>query len=119
MEKNLLVGYIKCSTCRKAMKWLEDNQIEYNFREITVDNPSKKELKEWISKSGLSINKFFNTSGKIYRENNIKDQVAKADENTLLELLASNGMLVKRPILVAPDFVLVGFKESDWSNKLQ
>lgn len=119
MEKLLFVQYPKCSTCRKAAKWLEENNIDIKSRDITTENPNKEELKAWLKLSGLPINRFFNTSGKIYKENNLKEKVASAEEDELLDILASNGMVVKRPILVGKDFVLVGFKEEEWKAKLK
>lgn len=118
MADILFVQYPKCGTCRNAKKWLENNGINVESRDISVENPTKEELKIWIEKSGLPINRFFNTSGKIYRENNYKEKVATAPKDELLTILASNGMVVKRPILVAKDFVLVGFDEKEWSEKL-
>lgn len=118
MSKNLFVQYPKCSTCIKARKWLEDKKIDFESRDITSSNPSKEELKAWLKKSGLPIARFFNTSGKIYRENNLKEKVATASEDELLTILSSDGMVVKRPILVGDDFVVVGFKEEEWADKL-
>lgn len=119
MSNILFVQYPKCSTCRKAAKWLSDNEIAVTSRDITLDNPTQAELSAWLKKSGLPIGKFFNTSGKIYRENNLKEKVATASESELLEILASNGMVVKRPIVVGNDFVLVGFNEKEWADKLK
>lgn len=116
--KTLFIHYPKCGTCRKAYKWLEENGIEVESRHIVENNPNKEELSEWIDKSGLPISRFFNTSGIIYRENNLKEKVNSASRNELLEILASNGMVVKRPIVVGDDFVLVGFNEKQWSEKL-
>jgi arsenate reductase len=116
--KPLFIHYPKCGTCRKAYKWLEENGIEVESRHIVENNPNKEELSEWIDKSGLPISRFFNTSGIIYRENNLKEKVNSASRNELLEILASNGMVVKRPIVVGVDFVLVGFNEKQWSEKL-
>jgi arsenate reductase len=116
--KPLFIHYPKCGTCRKAYKWLEENGIEVESRHIVENNPNKEELSEWIDKSGLPISRFFNTSGIIYRENNLKEKVNSASRNELLEILASNGMVVKRPIVVGNDFVLVGFNEKQWSEKL-
>ncbi|CEA17035.1 MAG TPA: arsenate reductase family protein [Fermentimonas caenicola] len=116
--KPLFIHYPKCGTCRKAYKWLEENGIEVESRHIVENNPNKEELSEWIDKSGLPISRFFNTSGIIYRENNLKEKVNSASRNELLEILASNGMVVKRPIVVGDDFVLVGFNEKQWSEKL-
>lgn len=119
MSKVLFVQYPKCSTCIKARKWLEENKIEFENRDITINNPTKEELSAWLKKSGLPIVRFFNTSGKIYRENNLKEKVATASESELLDILSSDGMVVKRPIVVGSDFVLVGFKEEDWADKLK
>jgi arsenate reductase len=112
----LFVNYPKCTTCIKAKKFLQENNIDFIDRHIVENNPTKEELKEWLDKSGLTINKFFNTSGKLYKEMNLKDRVKSDSKESLLELLATNGMLVKRPILVTEDKVLVGFKE--WEKEL-
>lgn len=114
----LFVQYPKCGTCRKAAKWLSDNDVEVTSRHIVEDNPTAEELSEWIDRSELPIQKFFNTSGKVYKDNNLKDVVKTASRDELVQLLASNGMLVKRPVLVSDDFVLVGFKEEEWKEKL-
>lgn len=116
--KPLFIQYPKCGTCRKAAKWLEENKVEVISRHIVEDNPTREELSEWIDKSSLPINRFFNTSGKIYKEQNLKEKVKTASRNELLEVLASNGMVVKRPIVVSDDFVLVGFNETEWKEKL-
>lgn len=116
MADILFIHYPKCGTCQKAAKWLKENKINVTARDITKENPSKEELTEWIDKSGLPIAKFFNTSGKIYKENNLKEKVKSADKNELLSILASNGMVVKRPILVKGDQVLVGFNEKEWTE---
>ncbi len=116
--KTLFIQYPKCGTCRKAGKWLKDNDVDVTSRHIVEENPTREELSAWIDKSGLPIQKFFNTSGQIYKENNLKDVVKTASREELLEILASNGMVVKRPIVVAEDFVLVGFNEDDWKEKL-
>lgn len=116
--KPLFVQYPKCGTCRKASKWLEANGIEVTSRHIVEDNPTKEELSDWINRSGLPINKFFNTSGVIYREQNLKERVKTASRDELLEILASNGMIVKRPIIVGDNFVLVGLNEKEWKEKL-
>ncbi len=110
----LFVQYPKCGTCQKAAKWLKANAIETISRDITIENPSREELKLWIAQSGQPIQKFFNTSGLVYKELNLKDKVKTASTDELLDLLASNGKLVKRPVFVAGDKVLVGFKEEDW-----
>lgn len=114
----LFIEYPSCSTCKRAKKWLEDNNINFTDRNIKIDNPSKKELAEWISKSGLKINKFFNTSGKVYKENNLKEKVAEGNMEELLNILSSDGMVVKRPIIIGGDFVLVGFNKENWTEKL-
>jgi len=115
----LFVEYPKCTTCRRAKKYLEENNIEFIDRHIAEENPTKDELKAWLEKSGLPINKFFNTSGVLYREMKLKDKVKTLPEDELLDILATNGMLVKRPIIVKDDTVLVGFKEEDWAEKLK
>jgi arsenate reductase len=117
--KLLFMQYPSCGTCRKAAKWLRENNIEVVSRHIVDENPSEKELSEWIEKSGLPIQKFFNTSGQVYKENNLKNIVKTASNEELIRLLAQNGKLIKRPILVADDFVLVGFDEMEWGNKLK
>ncbi len=114
----LFVQYPKCSTCRKAKKWLEENNIEFEERHIIEDNPTYEELKEWYEKSGLSLNRFFNTSGMKYRELNLKDKRPEMSEDEQLKLLATDGMLVKRPIIVSDDFVLTGFKVKEWEENL-
>ena len=114
----LFVHYPKCSTCKKAKKWLDEHDIEYESRHIVEDNPTAEEIEKWYEKSGLPLKRFFNTSGKIYRENKIKDKLPDMSEQDQFELLATDGMLVKRPIVVADDFVLVGFKVTEWENKL-
>ena len=114
----LFVEYPKCSTCQKAKKWLFENQVEFEDRHIVEDNPSKEELKAWYEKSGLPLKRFFNTSGMKYKELKLKDKLPDMSEEEQLELLASDGMLVKRPVLVGDDFVLTGFKEEEWTEKL-
>ena len=114
----LLLCYPKCSTCKKAKKWLDENNVEYNERDIKLDNPSYDELKSWYKKSGLPLKRFFNTSGMIYREMNLKDKLPNMDEEEQLKLLASDGMIVKRPIIVRGDFVLTGFRVKEWEEKL-
>lgn len=118
MSKILVLCYPKCGTCQKALKWLQTSNIEIESRDITKQNPTKDELKQWIAKSGLPISRFFNTSGMLYRDMNLKDKVKTASEDELLDILASNGMIVKRPLVVAGEKILVGFKESEWSEKL-
>ena len=112
------ICYPKCTTCQKAKKWLDDNNIEYELRDIKLDNPTLDELTEWYRKSGLPLKKFFNTSGLLYKSLDLKNKLPIMTEESMLNLLASDGMLVKRPLLIADDFVLVGFKEADWSGKL-
>ncbi len=112
------ICYPKCTTCQKARKWLDDNQIEYEFRDIKLDNPALDELKGWYKKSGLPLKKFFNTSGLLYKSLDLKNKLLTMTEDEMLNLLASDGMLVKRPLLIGEDFVLIGFKEAEW-NKLR
>lgn len=119
MKNILFVQYPKCSTCQKAAKWLKENGVEVESRHIVENNPTEKELNSWFEKSNLPINKFFNTSGKVYKEQNIKEKVKSETTSELIKLLSTNGMLVKRPIIVADDFVLVGFNEDEWSQKLK
>ncbi|MDR2954034.1 MAG: arsenate reductase family protein [Prevotella sp.] len=119
MSQILFLQYPKCDTCQKAGKWLKDNAIYVKNRDISIDNPNEKELSAWIEKSKLPIAKFFNTSGRIYKEQNLKEKVKTASDKELIEILASNGMVVKRPIIVADDFILIGFNESEWSEKLK
>ena len=114
----LFVYYPKCSTCPKAKKWLEENNIEFEERHIIDDNPTYEELKEWYEKSGLSLNRFFNTSGMKYRELKLKDKRPDMSEDEQLKLLATDGMLVKRPVIVSDDVVLTGFKIKEWEEKL-
>lgn len=114
----LFVQYPKCSTCKKAKKWLDEHNIEYESRHIVEDNPKVNEIKEWYEKSNLPLKRFFNTSGKIYRENKIKDKLPDMTEEEQFELLSTNGMLVKRPIIVEDNFVLVGFKQKEWEEQL-
>ena len=114
----LFVCYPKCTTCQKAKNWLESREIPFAYRHIKEENPSLQELKDWWEKSGLPLKKFFNTSGLQYKALNLKDKLPGMSEEEQLALLAGDGMLVKRPILVGEDFVLVGFKEVDWSGKL-
>ena len=114
----LFICYPKCSTCKKAEKWLDEHSIEYKKRNITEDNPTYDELKEWFSKSGLPLKKFFNTSGLIYKDMHLKDKLSEMSEEEQLKLLATNGMLVKRPLVIKDDVVLVGFKDTEWTDKL-
>lgn len=117
--KVLFVEYPKCTTCKRAKKWLTENGIDFEDRDIKENNPSKEELKGWLDKSGLEIKKFFNTSGVLYREQGMKDKVKTLSEDELLDILASDGMMVKRPIVVTESSVLVGFKEAEWEENLK
>lgn len=112
------ICYSRCGTCRKAKKWLEENNIEFEERPIKEENPTEDELKQWIEKSDYPIKRFFNTSGTLYKELNLKDKLKSMSEEEQIKFLASDGMLVKRPILVGEDLVLVGFKEEEWKAKL-
>lgn len=112
----LFICYPKCSTCRKAKTWLEDHNISYELRDIKEENPTAQELSEWQKKSGLPMKKFFNTSGMLYREMGLKDKLKTMTDQEMLDLLATDGMLVKRPILVTDDAVLVGFKEAEYQT---
>jgi len=114
----LFVCYPKCTTCKNAQKWLDENNIEYVQRDIKTDNPSYDELKEWTEKSGLPIKRFFNTSGVLYKSMGLKDKLAEMSDEEKLKLLATDGMLVKRPLLVGENFVLVGFKQPEWERIL-
>lgn len=113
-----LICYTRCSTCAKAKKWLDDNGIAYEWREITEQNPTAEELKNWQHKSGLPLKKFFNTSGLLYKQMNLKDKLSEMSEEEQFALLATNGMLVKRPLLVSPENILVGFKQAQWEQAL-
>ena len=115
----LFICYPKCSTCKKAEKWLKENGVGYTVRNIAEENPTYEELKEWHGRSGLALKKFFNTSGVLYREMKLKDKLADMSEDDQLRLLATDGMLVKRPIVVADNQVLVGFKEKEWEENLK
>ena len=112
------ICYPKCTTCQKAQKWLYDNKIEYEFRDIKLDNPTLDELIEWHKKSNLPLKKFFNTSGLLYKSLDLKNKLPTMSEDEMLKLLASDGMLVKRPLLIGECFVLVGFKEFEWKEEL-
>ncbi len=114
----LFIEYPKCSTCQKAKKWLDEKGISYVDRHIVENNPTYEELKEWQARSGLPLKKFFNTSGMIYREMELKDKLPTMSEEEQLRLLATNGMLVKRPLIVDDDFVLTGFREKEWEERL-
>lgn len=114
----LFVCYPKCSTCMKAKKWLEEKKFQYELRDIKTDNPTANELREWWEKSGLPLKRFFNTSGNLYKEMKLKDKLPEMSEEEQIALLASDGMLVKRPILVSGETVLVGFRQQEWEEKL-
>ena len=114
----LFIEYPKCSTCKKAKKWLEDKGIAFEDRHIVENNPTAEELREWIKKSGLDIKRFFNTSGMKYRDLGLKDKLADMEEEEKLTLLSSDGMLVKRPLVVGDNVVLAGFKEKEWEEAL-
>lgn len=113
-----LIQYQKCSTCKKAVSWLKEKGISYEDRAIKEQNPTKEELEAWYRKSGLPLKRFFNTSGNLYKELKLKDKLPEMSEEEQLKLLATDGMLVKRPLLVAEDFILVGFREQEWEEKL-
>lgn len=111
--------YSKCSTCKKALAWLEEQAISYDLRDIREENPSAEELKLWWQMSGLPLKKFFNTSGLQYKALNLKDKLPTMPEEEQIALLASDGMLVKRPLLVGEDYVLTGFRQAEWEEKLK
>ena len=113
------ICYSKCTTCQKAKKWLDDNKIKYEFRDIKLDNPTLDELTEWHKKSGLPLKKFFNTSGLLYKSLDLKNKLPAMNDDEMLKLLASDGMLVKRPLVIGEDFVFVGFKENEWEMNLK
>lgn len=110
--------YRKCSTCQKALKWLETHQISFDERPIVEQNPTYEELKEWHEKSGMPWKKFFNTSGMLYKQMNLKDKLKDMSQEEQLKLLATDGMLVKRPLVVGDDFVLTGFREKEWEENI-
>ena len=112
------ICYPKCSTCQKAQRWLDERKIGYELRDIKLDNPKRDELLGWYKRSGLPIKRLFNTSGLLYKSLDLKNKLPSMNDEEMLELLASDGMLVKRPLLIGDDFVLVGFKESEWSEAL-
>lgn len=117
--KILLIEYPKCSTCKKAKNYLQTHDISFEDRHIVEQNPDEKELKQWIKQSGLPIKKFFNTSGMKYRELELKDKLPNMSEEEQIALLATDGMLIKRPLLISKEFVLTGFKEKEWKEALQ
>lgn len=112
----LFLEYPKCSTCKRAKAWLMENGVAFDDRHIVEDNPTAEELKAWWEKSGLPLKKFFNTSGLVYKEQNLKERLPDMSEEEQLALLATNGMLVKRPLVIGEDFVLIGFKETEWER---
>lgn len=114
--KSLFIEYPKCSTCQKAKKWLDENNIDYIDRNIITETPSKEELKEWIDRSGIDVKKLFNTSGIKYRELNIKEKIKNMSEDEIYELLSSDGMLIKRPLFISDKRILKGFKEKEWEE---
>lgn len=114
----LFLEYPPCSTCQKARKWLDSRQISYTSRHIKEQNPTVQELSQWYARSGLPLKRFFNTSGMLYKSMSLKDKLPSMSEEEQLALLSTDGMLVKRPIIVAEDFILVGFKEAEWEEKL-
>lgn len=113
-----IVQYPKCSTCKKAVKYLQDNNVSFESRDIKENNPSAEELKKWHEMSGLPLKRFFNTSGLKYKELGLKDKLAEMSEEEQYQLLATDGMLVKRPILIGEEFVLVAFKEAEWNERV-
>lgn len=115
----LLVCYPRCTTCKKAQKWLDDNGISYEYRDIKINNPSREELVKWHEMSGLPLKKFFNTSGMLYKSMNLKDKIPQMTEAEIFDLLATDGLLVKRPIAVLEGKVLVGFKEAEWQSAVK
>ena len=116
MNNVLFIEYPKCTTCQKAKKWLEDHGVSFTDRDIREDNPSVDELKQWQQRSGLPLKRFFNTSGMLYREMGLKDKLGGMSEEEQFELLASDGMLVKRPLLITGEKVLAGFREKEWEE---
>ena len=115
----IFICYPKCTTCQKARAWLDEHHITYNFRDIKLENPTYDELTAWHERSGLPLKRFFNTSGLLYKSMGLKDKLPQMSEDEMLKLLAADGMLVKRPLLVGNDFVLVGFKEAEWESRLK
>ena len=113
------ICYPKCTTCQKAQKWLDENGISYTFRDIKMEHPTYEELSAWHRRSGLPLKRFFNTSGLLYKSMGLKDKLPQMSEDEMLKRLAADGMLVKRPLLVGNDFVLVGFKEAEWAECLK
>ena len=112
------ICYPKCTTCQKAQKWLNENGVEYTLRNIKENNPTEQELSLWYEKSGVVLKKFFNTSGLLYKSMELKDKLPDMSDEEKIKLLASDGMLVKRPLLIGEDFVLIGFRQQEWSERL-
>ena len=115
----LLICYPRCTTCKKAENYLNEAGIHFEYRDIKINNPNYSELKKWIERSGLPLKRWFNTSGVPYRELNLKEKLSNMSDDEKIHLLATNGMLVKRPVLISDDFVLVGFREEEWNSKLK
>lgn len=113
------ICYPKCTTCQKAKKWLDDNKISYEMRDIKTENPSYDELNNFYKLSGQPLKKLFNASGLLYKSMQLKDKLPDMSEEEMLTILSSDGMLVKRPLLVSEDFVLIGFKEEEWNNMIK
>ena len=113
------ICYPKCTTCQKAQKWLDENGVSYTFRDIKMEHPTYEELSAWHERSGLPLKRFFNTSGLLYKSMGLKDKLPQMSEDEMLKRLAADGMLVKRPLLVGNDFVLIGFKEAEWAERLK
>lgn len=114
----IFLEYPRCTTCKKAKKWLEEHNVSFTDRDIKLDNPTAEELRTWYTRSNLPLKKFFNTSGNLYKELGLKDKLATMSEDEQLNLLATDGMLVKRPLIITEEFVLIGFKEQEWQDKL-
>ena len=112
----LFLEYPKCSTCRKAKQWLEEREVEFTDRNIREENPNRKELEQWVRRSGLPLKRFFNTSGLLYKELHLKERLAQMTEEEQLDLLASDGMLVRRPLLITEDWILIGFRKEEWEK---
>ena len=113
-----MICYPRCSTCKKAERWMQEQGIDYTYRDIQAENPTQEELKEWHGVSGLPLKRFFNTSGQLYRSMALKDRLSDMSEEEQYALLSTDGLLVKRPILLGPDFVLTGFREKEWRQRL-
>ena len=113
------ICYPKCTTCQRAKKWLDDRHVAYDLRDIKTNNPTRAELEFWYKTSGQPLKKFFNTSGMLYKQMNLKDKLPEMSEDEQLKLLATDGMLVKRPLVVGEDFVLTGFREKEWEEKIR